>query len=82
MHMTLYTVLLDYECPEGKNTRNCQLMEYLQTQKLFKSNKKQPNLLEPTAETYRVARAEYIQAIGEMHQICNKCQEAKKEKIK
>ena len=78
MHMKLYTVLLDSRCPKDKTLKNCELMEYLQTQKLFKSNKKQPNLLKPTAETYRLARAEYIRAISEMHQICDKCQETKK----
>lgn len=81
MHMKLYTVLLDCRCPKGKTLKSCELMEYLRTQKLFKITK-QYNLLKPTAETYRLARAEYIQAIGEMHRICNKCQEATKEKIK
>lgn len=72
MRMKLYTLLLDYECPEGSDTKNCPLREYLKTQKLFRV-KEQDNVLEPTAETYRLARAEYVQAIAKMHNICTKC---------
>lgn len=81
MRMKLYTLLLDYECPEGVDTKNCPLRKYLKTQKLFRV-KKQDNVLEPTAETYRLARAEYVQAIAEMHNICTKCQNSVTDKIK
>ena len=49
------------------------LKKWLKTQNLFKV-KEQGNVLEPKAETYRMARAEYVQAISEMHRICIACQ--------
>ena len=81
MHMKLYTLLLDSKCPKGKTLKDCQLMEYLRTQNLFKITN-QHNLLIPKAETYRLARAEYVQAIAEMHNICTKCQNSVTDKIK
>lgn len=79
MHTKFIMPVIDTECPKGKDEKNCSLRKFLKETKLFKISN---NIMIPTAELYRIARREYVLAFESMHQICNKCQEAKKEKIK
>jgi hypothetical protein len=78
MHTKFVTTLIDHDCPDDKNEKNCALRKYLKEKPLlFKTSKQDKTLLTPTAEPYRLARAEYIQAIEKMNSICRDCLEGK-----
>ncbi len=78
MHTKFVTPLIDHDCPDGKNEKNCALRKYLKEKPLlFKKSKKDKTMLIPTTELYRLARAEYIHAIENMNSICRDCLEGK-----
>ena len=77
MHTLFMTYLINTECPKDMNEQKCPLRQWLKTQDLFYTTQNE-SLLLPTAELYRLARAEYVHAIEHMNQICNKCQEKTK----
>ena len=78
MHTKFVTPLIDHDCPEGKNEKNCPLRKYLKGKpELFKISRQDKTMLIPTAELYRLARAEYVHAIEDMNYICRNCMEAK-----
>ena len=76
MHTTFTTYLINQECPKGMTEKNCPLRKYIKESGLFHIGQKE-TLLEPTKELYRLARAEYVNAIEEMNYICRNCVECK-----
>ena len=70
MHTKYTTTVIDYDCPKGMTKTKCPLRQWLQTQTLFYVK---GSVLQLTNERYRLARAEYINAIAHMHQLCNAC---------
>ena len=81
MHTIFTTYLIDEECPKNKNEKNCALREYLKKSDLFHFTQNE-TLLKPTKELYRLARAEYMHAFEEIHQICRKCQMENAQRVK
>ena len=79
MHTKYMMPVIDTECPKERDEKNCPLRKFLKDTKLFRVSK---NVITPTADLYRIARREYVLALESMHQICNQCQSALKEKIK
>ncbi len=77
MFTVFTTYLIRHECPAGMTERNCPLRKHLKEQKLFHFGANE-TMLEPTAELYRLARAEYVQEIDHMNQICYHCQQKTK----
>ena len=77
MHTKFVTPLIDHECPKKINEKKCPLRKWLKKGDLFKFDETDKNLLIPTAELYRLARAEYVQAIEHMNHICRDCLESK-----
>lgn len=73
MHTIFHTTLIDQNCPKDKDENNCNLRKWLKEQDLFYVTQNNA-FLEPTKEHYRLARAEYVNAINYMNQICRHCQ--------
>ena len=77
MHTKFVTPLIDHDCPDDKNEKNCALRKWIKKENLFKIAKNDKTMLIPTAELYRLARAEYVHAIETMNSICRDCLEGK-----
>ena len=75
MYNTFNLQLIEAQCPNDKNRKNCPVQQYLDNQEFFHQTINE-TLLKPS-KSYLAAREEFIAALDAIHSLCAKCKQGK-----